>query len=391
MVSRATLELVTPPGEVFRVVADPTRLPSWHPTITTVDSNIRRGGTGLEVEVGLARGRSSQLRYTAVEPGRRVAFGYDSVNEDVVIIPFGTGSRLVYTVSRPTRIVDALGYRFNAGQNSARNGLAALRKLVEPEDASAEARNRSEFTQQAIEDLHREIRLHGSRRRVWRTLTIVLVVAAGLFAGLGVALNTTVYAAVFVFYALAPAFLWLSSTSSGHQLELRRLESQLEFEDPSVEPVERRAQRLFRLHQAELDKYYAQARQQSFLAFGVGFLCILLGFGVVIIAAAALFTTTAPAEAKIVVAALGAVGAIMANFIAVIALRMFSDSITSLGQLHQRLVTTHHLHFGNFLASKIANADLREKTVAAMATNIGHRTDSPAEDSESKDPNSTPA
>jgi hypothetical protein len=63
-------------------------------------------------------------------------------------------------------------------------------------------------------------------------------------------------------------------------------------------------------------------------------------------------------------------GGVLANFIAVIYLRMYSATVTSVGGFHQRLVTTHHLHFGNFLTAKIEATGLRDKALAEMATRL---------------------
>ncbi|HEV2108778.1 MAG TPA: hypothetical protein VGR16_10990, partial [Thermomicrobiales bacterium] len=53
--------------------------------------------------------------------------------------------------------------------------------------------------------------------------------------------------------------------------------------------------------------------------------------------------------------------------IAVIFLRMFSETIQSMIDFHNRLVATHHVHFGNVLAAKITNEALRSETLSRMA------------------------
>ena len=71
---------------------------------------------------------------------------------------------------------------------------------------------------------------------------------------------------------------------------------------------------------------------------------------------------------KIVSASLGAIGGILSNFIAVIYLKIHSETIKSLTEFHNRFVFTHHLHFGNFLAAKISEKTLREKTLSEIAS-----------------------
>lgn len=45
---------------------------------------------------------------------------------------------------------------------------------------------------------------------------------------------------------------------------------------------------------------------------------------------------------------------------------MYSETIKSSNEFHNRLATTHHLHFSNFLLSKIENDVLREETLAII-------------------------
>jgi hypothetical protein len=62
---------------------------------------------------------------------------------------------------------------------------------------------------------------------------------------------------------------------------------------------------------------------------------------------------------------------------------MFSETINALTGFHGRLVSTHHLHFGNFLAAKIDDDRLRNQALAEMAralstVEVGEEAASPA-------------
>jgi hypothetical protein len=52
---------------------------------------------------------------------------------------------------------------------------------------------------------------------------------------------------------------------------------------------------------------------------------------------------------------------------------MFSRTLQSLTDFHGRLVETHHLHFGNFLAANIEDAQQRDATRAAIAAAMAHQ------------------
>jgi hypothetical protein len=160
-----------------------------------------------------------------------------------------------------------------------------------------------------------------------------------------------------------------------------RLDNEIDLLGISEESVELRAEKLFKLHQLELKRYYDQTLRHSSAIFLVGIGCIILGFAIV---GAALYVLASLPEdegttTKIVVGALGGIGAILANFIGAIYMKMFSETLKSLTEFHHRLVGTHHLHFGNFLAAKITEGDLRNKTLAGVAEGLAQQLQPAAE------------
>jgi hypothetical protein len=159
------------------------------------------------------------------------------------------------------------------------------------------------------------------------------------------------------------------------EIEIRDIENELDLLSIADTSIEQRAEKLFKLHQFELKKYYDQTLRHSAWIFVVGLVCIVLGFtiiGITLYLVVSNFPVKELSE-KIVLASLGAIGGVLSNFIAVIYLKMYSETIKSLTEFHNRLVLTHHLHFGNFLTAKIADQTLREKTLAEIASNLAGR------------------
>lgn len=148
---------------------------------------------------------------------------------------------------------------------------------------------------------------------------------------------------------------------------IRVIESEIDLLESRDDSEEVRAEKLFKLHQIEIKKYYDQTLSHSAWIFWFGILCILVGFGL-IVASLILVTRPGPGlSVQVVIAVLGVVSGLLANFVAVIYLKMHSETIRSLTEFHNRLVTTHHLHFGNVLAAKLKDPELREKTLSEMA------------------------
>jgi hypothetical protein len=159
------------------------------------------------------------------------------------------------------------------------------------------------------------------------------------------------------------------------EIIIRDIDNELDLLEISETSREQRAEKLFKLHQIELKKYYDQTLSHSSWIFFTGILCLLFGFsiiGITIYFVNSNFANSVISE-KIVTASLGAIGGLLANFIAVIYLKMHSETIKSLTEFHNRLVLTHHLHFGNFLVAKITNIKLREKTLAQITLNLTHQ------------------
>jgi hypothetical protein len=176
---------------------------------------------------------------------------------------------------------------------------------------------------------------------------------------------------------------WIVSGSQLADVEgdIRQFADEMDLRSISTDDRERRAQKLFQAHSGELKRYYDQALRQARHVYYVGLGSILLGVAVI----AATFALVLSSDAsklseKVIVGSLGAVGAVMANFIGVIYLRMFSDTISALTGFHGRLVGTHHLHFGNFVAAKIDDKVKRDDALSKMATALAWRQEATPEE-----------
>jgi hypothetical protein len=135
-------------------------------------------------------------------------------------------------------------------------------------------------------------------------------------------------------------------------------------------PEWQRAERLFKLHQIELKRYYDQALSQSKWIFYVGLACLLLGFLIIwgayeIVVGKEVLVKE---NQKIVIAVVGAIGGLLSSYIASIYMKMYTESLRSLTDFHNRLVKTHHMHYGAYLAARIMDDhDLMNETFSKMA------------------------
>jgi hypothetical protein len=149
--------------------------------------------------------------------------------------------------------------------------------------------------------------------------------------------------------------------------EIRDLENQIVLAKTGIDSLEKRAEKLFELHQFELEKYYKQNLRQGNRVFNAGTIFVLLGF---LITGISIYLVSNSVENVRIVAILGGIGTILSDFIAAIYLRMFSDTTKASAEFQKRLATTHNLLFGNFMASKIKKEELRDNALSALASEL---------------------
>lgn len=188
---------------------------------------------------------------------------------------------------------------------------------------------------------------------------------------------------VLLLLVLSVWILYFFSTSDKDD-DIRRLEIEIEIKDDLATPA--KAFRLFQLHQVELDRYYRHTLFNSRILMVVGLLCLVAGLGLVGGAAwfvwkqptaGAAATAAAPGapvrQVDWIVAALAAIGGILTNYVAAMFLKMHAAASQALNDFHNRLVSTHHLHFANFLVAKIDDQKTQEAALQKMGEEIARR------------------
>lgn len=139
-------------------------------------------------------------------------------------------------------------------------------------------------------------------------------------------------------------------------------------------PEEKRAEKLLRMNQHQLRRYYNLNLSQNMWIFAVGILCIFLG---VLIIALTVYVLVSPGsraslelEEKMVLGILGGVGAILTDYVAAIYLKMHSALSESLTAFQSKLVSTNTQFLANLIASRIENDEKREDTLTKLALSM---------------------
>jgi hypothetical protein len=241
----------------------------------------------------------------------------------------------------------------------------------------------------------RQEKLRNQRDVTSRTRTAMLGLASVMILGgplLSLILprgDTRPVIAALVAYGLLALLVGLVSgqRSKTASEELVDVNNELDLLELVHDDRERRATKLLQVNQLDLKRYYDQALRQGNQISYVGFGCILAGFAIIGVAFWLIADhPTRPLSEQIVVGGLGAIGGVLSNFIAVIYLRMFSETIKTVGHFHGRLVGRDRINFGNLLAAKIQTDGLREETLSKMALELTVQPEISQPESQAEDP-----
>ena len=182
-------------------------------------------------------------------------------------------------------------------------------------------------------------------------------------------LMVVIGAAIFVFFGAIAAAIY--STMRDYEQRRKELDFQVDLLELPVCPRETRAEKVLRVHSANLQRYYDLNLRQNVLVLVMGVLC--LAVWVSFIGVAMNLVQNCPAPARIMTVILGSVGALLTNFIGVIYLRMHAAAVSNLGSFHARLCRTNQTLFGILIASRIDDDNLRWQTWSELAIAVANQ------------------
>ena len=216
---------------------------------------------------------------------------------------------------------------------------------------------------------------------------IGLVLTSWFFAGSISALLTDYTIFIFVAGVMWIAASFFATKSSENRNEIVRIQGDLVLVEAQTASSLEKAEKIFRLNETEVRRYYDEALKKSSWIFYVGVGTIVIGF-LIVWFTIRLVSSNAVSDdlpGKIVLAVLGTVSGVLTNFIAAIYIKMYSETIQSLGVFHNRLVLTHHLHFANVLVEGINDKSLRDETLSKLAAGLVYDTKKEAKGEDDKE------
>lgn len=174
--------------------------------------------------------------------------------------------------------------------------------------------------------------------------------------------------------AFVLAAIWLATYIRSQIFSLERDLQDVDFEIDlqrfEVLSRERRAEKILRMNNVQLRRYYDVNLNQNVWVFALGIGCIVAGLGIIGGAFYLVLQIADSTESKLVTAGLAAVGSVLVNYVAAIYLKLHAGTSANLGEFHSRLVETNQVLMGNLLASRIEDDATRWKTLGELSLKV---------------------
>lgn len=202
------------------------------------------------------------------------------------------------------------------------------------------------------------------------SLTVFMVIAAPFI--LWQATNRAAVMPLLILYIVLPLTSLANTRNRIRRLEqdLREVEFEMDLQQYNIGNAETRAEKILRINDSQLQRYYDVNLDQNMWVFCIGVFCILLGLAVIAVTLYILLYHTDTVEIRVIPGILGAIGSLLTSYIAAIYLKIHAATSGHLTSFHSRLVETHQILLSNLVASRIEDQKLREETFAKLALGL---------------------
>lgn len=146
--------------------------------------------------------------------------------------------------------------------------------------------------------------------------------------------------------------------------EARREEKEFSEIDPKRKDL--RAEKMFRMNQKELMRYYDMNLAQTKFLSGLGIMMIIFGI-LIVIASLYLYMSTNPDKVLLFV---GSLSGIVVDFIGAVFIKMYTKNIEAAVKFHAKFAESNNLLLANSIANKIQDDKIREDTLSEISKNI---------------------
>ena len=174
-----------------------------------------------------------------------------------------------------------------------------------------------------------------------------------------------VFAVLCCLVAVSCFFDW-KAAKKVEKLEADAREEEKEFSE--IDPSKRalRAEKMFKMNQKELMRYYDMNLAQTKFLSGLGIMMII--FGILIVVASLIMYMYTDADKTLLL--VGNISGIIVDFVGAVFIKMYTQNVEAAVRFHAKFAESNNLLLANSIANKIENEELREKTLAEIAKDI---------------------
>lgn len=139
-----------------------------------------------------------------------------------------------------------------------------------------------------------------------------------------------------------------------------------ELSEIALEQKELRAEKMFRMNQKELMRYYDMNLTQTKFLSALGIMMII--FGMLIVATSLYMYMSLNADKALLF--VGSLSGVIADFIGAVFIKMYTKNIEAAVKFHAKFAESNNLLLANSIANKIEDDKLRETTLSEISKNI---------------------
>lgn len=171
----------------------------------------------------------------------------------------------------------------------------------------------------------------------------------------------------FVFFSVAiSCFFDFKGSKKMEKLEEDAYIEEKEFSKIDPEKRALRAEKMFRMNQKELMRYYDMNLAQTKFLSALGIIMII--FGILLVAGTLYMYMSLNADKVLLF--VGSLSGIIVDFIGAVFIKMYTKNIEAAVKFHAKFAESNNLLLANSIANKIEDANLRENTLAEISKNI---------------------
>lgn len=165
--------------------------------------------------------------------------------------------------------------------------------------------------------------------------------------------------------AVSCFFDWKSAKRI-EKIEAEAKEEEKEFSE--IDPRKRalRAEKMFKMNQKELMRYYDMNLAQTKFLSGLGIMMIIFGI-LIVVASLIMYVYTGSDKTLLLV---GNISGIIVDFVGAIFIKMYTQNVEAAVRFHAKFAESNNLLLANSIANKIENKQLREITLSEIAKSI---------------------